>query len=133
MKIFTLAMFGLVAMLASNGAFAQDRGQRGSQNQGQFDDNARQATNQWYDQVKNNPPAGLRPQDRLSPDQESRLRPGAVLDKDLRSKVHPAPSDLKQRLPPPARGDKYVTIGGHVSSINNNYQVHDVIHLHDGR
>jgi Ni/Co efflux regulator RcnB len=141
-KTQTLANFGLVAILvlAGSAARAQDRGQ-GGQSQArngngqnlQFDDNARQTTNNWYNQHKNNPPAGLRTQDQLSADQESRLRPGALLDQDLRNKVHTAPRDLTRRLPPPPSGDRYVTIGGHVGSINNRYQVHDVIHLHDNR
>ena len=138
-KTKTLANFGLVVILVLAGSAA--RAQRGSQNKArdtngqnlQFDDNARQTANDWYNQHKAHPPAGLRSQDKLSADQESRLRQGAVLDQDLRNKVHPAPSDLNRRLPPPPRGDRYVTIGGHVGWINNSYEVHDVIHLHDNR
>jgi len=48
---------------------AQDRGR---QDGARFDDNARQATQNWYNQNKDHPPAGLRSQDRLSADQESR-------------------------------------------------------------
>jgi Ni/Co efflux regulator RcnB len=127
MKIHWLAALSATAIFAFA---AQDRGR---QDRARFDDNARQATQNWYNQNKDHPPAGLRSQDRLSADQESRLHEGAVLDRDLRKKVHPAPRDLYQRLPPPPTGDRYVTLGGHVGWIDNRYQVHDVIHLHDNR
>jgi hypothetical protein len=58
------------------------------------------------------------------------LREGAVLDKDLRKKVHPVPEDLKRSLPSPPNNHRYVAIGGHVSPIDNHYQVKSVIHLH---
>src|ERR1700694_5566552 len=127
---------------------AQDRGQRDGQSRGQvsgdqnrgrnnndqtFNDHDQQVTRDWYNQHQNRPPAGLRSQDRLSSDEESRLREGATLDRSLRRKVHPAPPDLSRQLPPPARNQRYVTIGGHVGLIDNGYQVHDVIHLHDNR
>jgi Ni/Co efflux regulator RcnB len=122
-------------ILALTGAaLAQDRGQRGDQNrQGhtQFDEHDQQVTRDWYNQNQGHAPAGLRNQDRLSSDEESRLHEGAVLDKDLRRKVHPAPRDLEQRLPPPPSDHRYVAIGGHVGLIDRNYQVKSVIHLHD--
>ncbi len=96
----------------------------------QFDEKDRQTTNDWYNQHKSNPPAGLRSQDRLSSDQESRLREGAVLDPDLRRKVHPVPKDLERKLPPPPSDHRYVAIGGHVGLIDNKFQVKGVIHLH---
>ncbi len=96
----------------------------------QFDEKDRQATNDWYNQHKSHPPAGLRQQDRLSSEQESRLQEGRVLDKDLRKKVHPVPQDLRGRLPEPAPDHRYVAIGGHVGLIDNNFQVKAVIHLH---
>jgi Ni/Co efflux regulator RcnB len=97
----------------------------------QFDENDRQKVTSWYDQHKSNPPAGLRSRDRLNADQESRLREGAPLDRNMRSKVHPVPEDLKRQLPEPAPNHRYVAVGGHVGLIDNNYQVKSVIHLHD--
>jgi hypothetical protein len=66
----------------------------------------------------------------LSPDEESRLQEGAVLDKNLRKKVHPAPADLTSRLPAPPSNHRYVAVGGHVGLIDNQYNVKAVIHLH---
>jgi len=81
---------------------AQDRDQ--GQNRGsdaKFDDRARQTANDWYNQHRDRPPAGFRQQDRLSADQESRLREGVVLDPDLRRHVRNAPADLRRQLPSP--------------------------------
>ena len=95
-----------------------------------FDEKDRQTTKDWYDKNKDHPPAGFRSQDRLSPDQESRLREGAPLDKDLRKKTHPVPDDLRRRLPDPPPDHRYVAVGGHVGLIDNNFQVKAVIRLH---
>ena len=122
-----------LALIGST-AFAQDRGQRGDQNQQghtRFDDHDQQVTRDWYDQNKGHAPQGLRDKDRLSDDEESRLHEGAVMDKDLRKKTHPVPPDLSRRLPPPAPNHRYVAVGGHVGLIDNNFQVKAVIHLHD--
>jgi Ni/Co efflux regulator RcnB len=136
MKTHRLLAATAAAILALIGsaALAQDRGQRGDQNQQghtQFDEHDQQVTRDWYNQNQAHPPAGLRNQDRLSADEESRLHEGAVLDKDLRRKVHPAPPDLSRRLPPPPSNHRYVAIGGHVGLIDNNFQVKAVIHFHD--
>ena len=99
--------------LTGSAALAQDRGQPNGQNQQghtQFDEHDQQVTRDWYNQNQAHPPAGLRNQDRLSADEESRLREGAVLDNDLRRKVHRAPPDLSRRLPPPPSNHRYVTI-----------------------
>ena len=119
------------AILALTGSMAraQDRGNQ--QAHTQFDAHDQQVTHDWYNQNQAHPPAGLRNQDRLSADQESRLHEGAVLDKDLRGKVHPAPPDLARRLPAPPTDHRYVAIGGHVALIDNTFQVKSVIHLHD--
>src|SRR5580704_9519989 len=107
-------------------ALAQDRGQGHTQ----FDEKDRQTTTDWYNQHKDHAPAGLRQQDRLSADQESRLQEGRVMDKDLRKKVHPVPEDLRRSLPPPPSDHRYVAIGGNVGLMDNHYQVKGVIHLH---
>ena len=114
-----------ILALTGSAALAQDRGHT------QFDEHDQQVTRDWYNQNQAHPPAGLRKQDRLSADEESRLREGAVLDKGLRRKVHPAPPDLSRRLPPPPSNNRYVVIGGHVGQIDNKFQVKAVIHLHD--
>lgn len=117
-------------MMSAGTASSQDRRDQNAQGHTQFDEKDRQTTTDWYNQHKDHPPAGFRSQDRLSTDEESRLREGAVLDKDLRRKVHPVPTDLGRRLPPPPSDHRYVAIGGHVGLIDNNFQVKAVIHLH---
>ena len=121
-------------VLTSSAAFAQDRGQRADQNRQdhtQFNEQDQQVAHDWYNQNQAHPPAGFRNQDRLSPDEESRLHEGAVLDKNLRRKVHAAPPDLARQLPAPPSNHRYVAVGGHVGLIDNHYQVKAVIHLHD--
>jgi Ni/Co efflux regulator RcnB len=120
-------------ILAIGSAAAQDRGQRNDQNRqsAHLDEHDQQVARDWYSQHQDHPPAGLRSQDRLSPEQESRLHEGAVLDKDLRKKAHPAPRELSQRLAPPPPDHRYVAIGGHISLIDKDYNVKAVVHLHD--
>jgi hypothetical protein len=65
----------------------------------------------------------------LTPEYESRLREGDVLDRDMRRMIHPIPPDYYRRLPPPPRGYRYFFIGRHACLIDSGYRVHDVIHL----
>jgi hypothetical protein len=127
MKAHQLLVVGAAAIFALTGsaALAQER-----QDHTQFDEKDQKAARDYYSQHKDHPPAGLRDQDRLSPDQESRLHEGAVLDKDLRKRVHPAPPELARQLPPPPPDHRYVAVGGHIGLIDNKYQVKAVIHLH---
>jgi Ni/Co efflux regulator RcnB len=113
------------AVLAFSGAMAL------AQSHDRFDDHDQQVTRDWYNAHKDHPPVGFRTEDRLSAEEEARLREGAVLDKDLRRKVHSAPRELTRVLPPPARNHRYVAIGGHVGLIDNTNHVKAVIHLHD--
>ena len=134
-RVWAAATIAILALaLTGSAVLAQDRGQRGGQTQQghtQFDAHDQQVTRDWYNQNQAHPPAGLRNQDRLSADEESRLHEGAVLDQGLRRKVHPAPADLTRQLPPPPSDHRYVAIGGHVGLIDNKFQVKAVIHLHD--
>ena len=125
MKTIKLAIGAAALLLAFSGgtALAQERhGQSGDRDQ---------VARDWYNQHKDHPPVGFRSEDRLSADEESRLREGEVLDKHLRRKMHAAPHDLVRQLPPPAHGHRYVAIGGHVGLIDNRNHVQAVIHLHD--
>jgi Ni/Co efflux regulator RcnB len=136
MRRIRLAIGAAVTLLAFSGAIAlaQDRGQRNDQRgHTQFDDHDQQVARDWYNHHRDHPPAGLRDEDRLSADEESRLREGEVLDRHLRRKVHAAPRDLTRQLPPPARHHRYVTIGGHIGLIDNTNHVRAVIHLHDNQ
>jgi Ni/Co efflux regulator RcnB len=98
----------------------------------QFDDQTRQTTQNWYNQHQSHPPAGLRSQDRLSADQESRFQPGKALDSDLRQHTHSLPRDLSRQLPPPPPKHRYVAIGGHVGMVDDvTHILRDVIHLNN--
>jgi Ni/Co efflux regulator RcnB len=132
MKTYNLAMAATAAILVLSGttAVAQDRDNSGERTATQFNSHDQQVAKDWYTQHQNHPPAGLRSADRLSGDQESRVREGAVLDKEMRRHVHPAPPDLARRLPPPPANHRYVAIGGHIGMIDNGYQVKALIHLH---
>ena len=123
----------LTAVTVSLGAQTRtaDRTKQAPQSSIQFDDHSRQTTQDWYKQNQSKPPTGLRTQDRLSPEQESRLQPGRPLDPDLRQRTHSLPRDLTRRLPPPPPKHRYVAIGGHVGIVDNVNQIlRDVIHLH---
>jgi len=125
----------VVAMLTFCSGIAvaqQDRSQsRANQDQHtQFDYHDKKVTTDWYSQHRDKAPAGFRDKDRLSTDEESRLRPGAQLDTDLRHKEHSVPRDLGRQLPPPPRNHKYVAIGLHVALVDNTNHVKDVIHVH---
>jgi Ni/Co efflux regulator RcnB len=126
-KLAILAAAGVLA-LSSAIALAQDRGEQGHT---RFDDHDQQVTREWYNQHRDHPPTGFRKEDRLSADEEARLREGTVLDRNLRRKIHSAPHDLTRQLPPPPRRHRYVAIGGHVALIDNRNEVKAVIHLHD--
>lgn len=112
---------------------AQDYGNsRNSQNDRDhpaFTDHDQKVSHDWYNQHRSNAPAGFRDRDKLSPDQESRLRPGAVLDPDLKRQTHPVPRDLSRQLPPPQTNHRYVAVGGHIATVDNHNRVQDVIHL----
>jgi len=106
--------------------------QRGDHQEGaRFNDHDQQVTREWYKQHEKHPPAGFRQQDRLSRDQEARFHEGAVLDKDMRRRIHSAPPDLTRQLPPPPSHNRYVAIGGHVGLIDDSFHVNAIIHLHE--
>jgi Ni/Co efflux regulator RcnB len=126
MRRLGLAIGTIAALFVFSGCVQDD--QRGH---ARFDDHDQQVTRDWYSQHRDHPPEGLRNEDRLSADEESRLREGSVLDERLRSKVHDAPQELARQLPPPAPNHRYVAIGGHVALIDNKNQVKSVIHVHD--
>jgi Ni/Co efflux regulator RcnB len=107
----------------------QYRSDQRGQDHSRFDDHDRQVSRDWYNEHHDHPPVGLRDRDRLTPQYESRLREGAVLDRDMRRRIHAVPDDYYRRLPPPPRGYRYVFIGGHTCLIDDSYRVHDVIHF----
>jgi Ni/Co efflux regulator RcnB len=137
MKLRVCAIVWALTLVAAPAAVEAQTRQSNRTNQApqasmQFDDHARQATRDWYNQHQSNPPAGFRSRDRLSADQESRLQPGRPLDPDLRQHVHSVPRDLSRQLPPPPPNHRYVAIGGHVGMVDNGTHIlRDVIHLNN--
>jgi Ni/Co efflux regulator RcnB len=107
----------------------RERAAQRGRDRSRFDDHDRQVSRDWYSNHHDHPPVGLRDRDRLTPEYESQLREGLVLNGDMRTRIHAVPSDYYRQLPPPARGYRYVLIGGHVCLIDNSYRVHDVIHF----
>jgi hypothetical protein len=112
---------------------SQNRDRNGQNQQGsdqpRFDDHDRQVSRDWYNQHQNHRPKGLRDRDRMSPQYESQLREGYVLDRDMRRRIHSLPADYYRQLPPAPRGYRYVLLDGHACLIDNDYRVHDVIHF----
>jgi hypothetical protein len=130
MKTFWPAVLATAAALALSGCGQSSTGDAQSAAPQQQLDSQQQVASDWYNQHQNSLPEGLRPEDRLSAEQESRLRVGATLDPDLRDRVRPAPEDLSARLAPPPPDHRYVAVGGHVGLIDKNFQVKAVINVH---
>lgn len=125
--VAVLALTSVVAQgQAPNRARAENR-----QSRTQFNDQDRRVAQDWYGQHKAHPPVGLRSKDRLSPELESRLRPGEAFGPALRQRSHAVPSDLRKRLPPAPRNSRYVAVGGHVALVDNHNLLQDVIRLFD--
>jgi Ni/Co efflux regulator RcnB len=116
----------IIGLLVASAAFAQDRQDR--QDRTQFNDHDRQVTQDWYKGHQNT--RGLRAQDRLSSDQESRLQEGRPFDRDMRKRSYAVPSDLRRHLPPAPARHRYVTIGGHVVLVDSGNVVRGIIHVH---
>jgi hypothetical protein len=119
-------------------AVAQDEQNRGqsqrTENRGQtkkryrqFNQNQRRYATTYYTQNRNQ--EVFRPDSRWNNDYENRLRPGYVLDEDMRRMSRPAPYEMTRGFGRAPRGYRYVVIGGHVVLIDNGYRVHDAIHF----
>jgi hypothetical protein len=130
MKTYWPAIMAAAAALALSGCGQSSAGDAQSAAPQQQLDSQQQVASNWYNQHQSNLPEGLRPEDRLSAEQESRLRVGATLDSDLRDRVRPAPVELTARLAPAPPDHRYVAVGGHVGLIDKNFQVKAVINVH---
>jgi hypothetical protein len=106
-----------------------DRDRQGRQGGDSFNDQDRQATRDWYQQNRSRLGAGWRDEDRLSPSQQDRLRPGQLLDPELRQRMYWVPPELSERYGPAPRGYRYAIIGGNIVMLDDAYQVHDVFSL----
>jgi len=123
------ALLALALPLMGGGTFAQDRDRDKDRDHPRFEDRDRQAARGWYNEHHDRLPEGLRDRDRLTPELESRLQVGVVLDQDLRHRIHPMPAELIERLPPCPPHYRYVIIGGHICLIDEGFHVSDVIHF----
>lgn len=112
-----------VTLLLAGGAYAQDH---------QFNDHDRQVSQTYYNQHQKNAPAGMRTQDRLTTEQEGRLKSGQPFDHELQTRSHSVPRELGRQLTPAPKHHKYVVIGQHVALVDTTHNiVRDVIRLED--
>lgn len=125
------ALLGITGGVASAHPKSPDRQdqEKREQNHTKFDDHDRQAAREWMGKHHDSPPDGFRAEDKLSPELESHLKVGSVLDQDLRGRIRPVPEDLVASLTPPPRGYRYVIIGNHIVLVDEGWHVHDIIHL----
>jgi Ni/Co efflux regulator RcnB len=115
------------APLSLSGGAGAARDDQRHENDAKFNDHDRQAAHDYANQHKNE--RGFRDEDRLSPENESKLREGYVMDKDMRRMSRPAPPEMIRGMAPAPRGYRYVVVGGHVCLIDSDYRIHDTIHL----
>lgn len=102
---------------------------RGLAQEHKFNNDDRKAAQDYHDQHQSKPAAGFRAQDRLRPEDDAKIRQGAIVDADLRKRSHPVPADLLHRLAPPPHGYRYVVIGGHVCEVDSGWHISDVINI----
>jgi len=93
----------------------------------QFNDKQKEAARSYYKEHQDHP--AFRQPERWNDDYESRIRPGYVLDADMRRMSRPAPPEMLVGLGRAPRGYRYVVIGGHVVLVDGGYRIHDAIHL----
>jgi hypothetical protein len=131
-------MFGLsavVLLIGSSAAQAQstmqyeDRYDPFHFSHTKFDDHDRQMVRDWLELHRANPPEGARPEDKLSPELESRLRVDTLIDRDLRALMRPLPGDLERALDDPPPGYRYALIGENLVLVDEGLHARDIIHL----
>jgi Ni/Co efflux regulator RcnB len=127
--MLVLGTFNTVALAAPAQYRADQRADRWSDQHRRFGDHDRQVVQGWYAQHRRTPPPGLRDRDRLDPDLRVRISVGGVLDRDLRRHAYAVPADLRWRLPPAPRGDRYYFVDGQLCLVGNDYRVEDVIRI----
>ena len=94
---------------------------------GWYDELMVHVTREWYRQ--NHDRAGAGWDERLSAEEEGRLRRGYRLDPELRHRAHWLPEDLSQRYRTPPAGYRWVVIGGQVLLLDGNYQIREVYRI----
>lgn len=124
------ALLALSLMMLGGTTSAQERDEKDKDREHtRFEDHDRRNALESYKDNHDHLPDGLRDRDRLAPELETRLRLGEALDRDLRHRIHPAPHDLLDRLPPCPKHYRYVLIGGHVCLIDDSFHLTDIIHF----
>jgi Ni/Co efflux regulator RcnB len=144
MKRLVSIVAGLAVVFAGAAALAKEHGHEGHgdsnkhhQDQGRhlakghhkFDDRDREVTRVWCVEHRERLPVGFRPDDRLSPEFEARLRVGSILDIRLRNQINPVPSSLVRLLPPPPVSQHYIAIGGHIGLVDGAHRLQDLLPL----
>jgi opacity protein-like surface antigen len=124
LALLTLACSAAVAQNGKNHDKGENHGQSKKQYR-QFRENQRQYAVTYYGQNQNN--QVFRHNSRWNNDYENRLRPGYVLDLDMRGMSRPAPYAMIRGFGGAPRGYRYIIIGGHVVLVDSGYRVHDTI------
>ena len=106
-----------------------DQGKHLAKGHHKFDDRDREITRSWCVEHRERLPIGFRPDDRLSPEFEARLRVGTILDVRLRDHIFPVPSSLVRLLPPPPINQHYIAIGGHIGLLDGAHRLQDLLPL----
>jgi len=105
------------------GSFDIPQARYSERHPGWYDQLVVHVTQEWYRQ-NHDRASGW--QDRLSPEEEGRLRPGQWLDPELRHRLRWLPPDLSQRYGTPPPGYRYAFLGGHVLLLDRDYKMHEV-------
>lgn len=116
-------------------AFAQDNNndKKWDKEHPMFNQQEHEFVKKWWSEHQNNPPEGLRPEDKLPPDLEAQLKPGFILDQKWRDeRVHHMPASLVFHLRKPPIPYVAYLIGGHLVLVNHTeWRVADIINVTD--
>jgi Ni/Co efflux regulator RcnB len=133
-RILSIAA-GVAVLLAGAAAPAKEHPEKHHSDQGKhkakghhkFDDHDREVTRTWCVEHRDRLPVGFRPEDRLAPEFEARLKVGVILDAHLRGQIYPVPSSLVRLLPPPPVSSHYIAIGGHIGLLDASRRLQDLL------
>jgi hypothetical protein len=96
-------------------------------NHDHFDNRDRQVASDWY----KSHPEGFKNEEGADwhAAWEPNLHSGFVLTSDMRAAIHRVPAALETQFGPAPDGYRFVVIGDHVLLIDNDFRIHDVLHL----
>jgi Ni/Co efflux regulator RcnB len=106
-----------------------DEGKHLAKGHHKFDDHDREVTRSWCVEHRERLPVGFRPDDRLAPEFEARLKVGTILDVKFRDHIYPVPSSLVRLLAPPPVNMHYIAIGGHIGLLDGAHRLQDLLPL----